>query len=202
VARFPRGTTPDAHITAEGAGRGEQTGTVLLAAAVAVLHGAAVLFMLTGALLALRWPWLLFLHAPVALAILGFNLAGADCPLTDLQKELVQRAGGVPYRGGFLEHSLFAPLGLDVHAPAVQASMYTAAFALNALGYGLLVARARAARAPCRARGIAREGATRTSAPGRGRCRCGRRRRTPGPPAAAPPAGRRTSSRTAAPVRR
>ena len=43
---------------------------------------------------------------------------------------------------------------------------------------------------------------SRTSAPGRGRCRCGRRRRTRGRRAAARRAGRRTSSRTSAPGRR
>ena len=116
---------------------------MLLASVVALVHGAAVLFMLTGALLALRRPWLLVVHAPVALAILGLNLAGADCPLTDLERRLITDAGGVPYRGGFLEHYLFAPLGVDVHATAVQIGMYTLALGLNALGYGLVIARTR-----------------------------------------------------------
>ena len=44
---------------------------MLAASAVALLHGAAVLFMLTGSLLALRWPRVLWLHVPVSLAILG-----------------------------------------------------------------------------------------------------------------------------------
>ena len=43
---------------------------MFLAWTVAVLHGAAVLFMLVGGLLALRWPRLLWLHVPIALAIL------------------------------------------------------------------------------------------------------------------------------------
>jgi len=114
---------------------------VLLAGAVAVVHGAAVLFMLAGALLALRRPRLLWVHAPVALAILGLNLAGTDCPLTDLERRLIADAGGVPYRGGFLEHYLFAPVGLDVHAAVVQLGMYTLALGLNVAGYGLLAAR-------------------------------------------------------------
>ena len=41
-----------------------QTAAVLLANAVALLHAAAVLFMLTGSLLALRWPRVLWLHVP------------------------------------------------------------------------------------------------------------------------------------------
>jgi Protein of Unknown function (DUF2784) len=115
---------------------------LLLASAVAVVHGAAVVFMLTGALLALRRPRLLLVHVPVAGAILAINLAGATCPVTDLQMWLIVRAGRVPYRGGFLGHYLFQPLGLDMHAAAVQVGMYTVALGLNALGYGLLAARA------------------------------------------------------------
>ncbi|TKJ20695.1 hypothetical protein A6V29_08420 [Blastococcus sp. CCUG 61487] len=137
---------------------------MVLASGVAALHGLAVLFMLTGALLALRWPRLLLLHAPVALAILAVNLAGADCPLTDLELWLRERAGAPGYANGFLGHYLLDPLGLDVDAAATQLGIYVTAFGLNALGYGLLAARA-----------------TRRSARGRGRFPRGPRRRTPAP---------------------
>jgi Protein of Unknown function (DUF2784) len=120
---------------------------VLLADAVAVVHGAAVVLMLTGALLALRWPRLVAVHAPVALAVLAVNLAGAPCPLTRLELRLRADAGAPTYAGGFLGHYLFAPLGLDVHAAAVQVLVYTVAFGLNAAGYGLLLTRARPRRA-------------------------------------------------------
>lgn len=155
---------------------------MLLAHAVALLHGAAVLFMLTGALLALRWSQLVLPHVPVALAILAVNLAGADCPLTDLELELRERAGEPAYAGGFLGHYVFSPLGLDVRADGVQFAVYALALGLNALGYALLLSR--------------------RSARGRGRRRRGPRRRTPAPRAAARRAGRRTSSRTSAPARR
>lgn len=154
----------------------------LLASGVAALHGLAVLFMLTGSLLALRWPRLVLLHVPVALAILAVNLAGADCPLTDLELALRDRAGMPAYEGGFLGHYLFAPLGLDVRDDGVQLGTYAVALGLNAVGYGLLLSR--------------------RSAPGPGRRPRGPRRRTPAPPGAARPAGRRTSSRTSAPARR
>ena len=122
---------------------------MLYAHAVALLHATAVLFMLTGALLAVRWPRLVLLHAPVALAVLAVNLAGADCPLTDLELALRERAGAADYEGGFLGHYLFAPLGLDVRAAGVQFGVYTVAAGLNALGYGLLVHRSRSGpRAP------------------------------------------------------
>ena len=109
----------------------------VLASGVAVVHGLAVLFMLTGALLAVRRPRLVLVHAPVALAILAVNLAGADCPLTDLELALRGTDG---YDGGFLGHYFFGPLGLDEHAPGTQLGVYATAFGLNALGYGLLIA--------------------------------------------------------------
>jgi hypothetical protein len=120
--------------------RREEDGAVLLAGSVAVLHGAVVLFMLTGALLAVRRTWLLAVHAPVALAVLGVNLAGAACPLTTLELALRARAGAPPYRGGFLGHHVFGPLGLDAAATGTQLGMYATAVGLNALGYGLVVA--------------------------------------------------------------
>ncbi|TFV54000.1 DUF2784 domain-containing protein [Geodermatophilus sp. DF01-2] len=114
---------------------------------VAVVHALAVVLMVTGALVALRRPWVLLLHAPVAAAILAVHLAGAPCPLTELELALRERAGGEPYTGGFLGHYVFAPLGLDVASPGVQAGIYTAALVPNAVGYGLLAVRATRRRA-------------------------------------------------------
>ena len=115
---------------------------MLWAHLVAVVHALAVVLMVTGALVALRRPRLLWVHAPVAAAILAVNLAGAPCPLTDLELALRERAGGEPYAGGFLGHYALAPFGLDVAGPAVQAGIHTVALVPNVLGYGLLAARA------------------------------------------------------------
>jgi hypothetical protein len=115
---------------------------LLVASAVAVVHAAAVLLVLTGSLLALREPRVLWVHVPVALAVLGVHLAGAPCPLTELELALRARAGLPPYEGGFLGSYLFGPLGLDVAAPAVQVGTYVVAVGLNLLGYGLLAVRA------------------------------------------------------------
>jgi hypothetical protein len=114
---------------------------VLLASVVAVLHGAAVGFMLTGSLLALRWPGVLWLHIPVSLAILGLYLTGSDCPLTRLELWLRQRAGETGYRGGFIGHYVTNPLGYPIHATSTQVGIYVVAFLPNLIGYGLLLAR-------------------------------------------------------------
>jgi hypothetical protein len=114
---------------------------VLLANAVALLHGAAVLFMLTGSLLALRWPWVLWLHVPVSLAILAFYLTGSDCPLTTLELSLREQAGQPGYSGGFIGHYITEPLGFPIEATSTQIGIYVVAFVPNVIGYTLLLSR-------------------------------------------------------------
>jgi hypothetical protein len=119
---------------------------VLLASVVAVLHAAAIVFMVAGSLLALRWPRVLWLHVPVSLAILGLYLTGSDCPLTTLELWLRHRAGDPGYRGGFIGHYLTEPLGFPIHATSTQVGIYVIAFLPNVIGYGLLVPRGLSAR--------------------------------------------------------
>ncbi len=114
---------------------------MLLAALVAALHGAAVAFLLTGSLLALRWPRLLWLHVPVALAILAIYLTGSDCPLTTWELALRHAAGEPGYRGGFIGHYLTEPLGFPIEATSTQVGVYVVAFLPNVVGYTLLAAR-------------------------------------------------------------
>jgi hypothetical protein len=116
---------------------------VLLAAeAMAALHLALIAFMLTGSLLALRWPRLLWVHAPVALAILAVNVAGAPCPLTIWELDLRAAAGAPGYAGGFIGHYLLGPLGVDVHTAAAQVGIYAVALTPNLVGYALHTLRA------------------------------------------------------------
>ena len=110
-----------------------------LAVVVALLHGALVLFMVTGGLLGLRWHRLLYVHAPLTAAILVVNLAGAPCPVTALELRLRTLAGEAPYRDGFLGHHLVDPLGLHLHSAGVQAGLYAIALVPNAIAYGVLL---------------------------------------------------------------
>jgi hypothetical protein len=123
---------------------------VLLANAVAVLHAAAVLFMLAGSWLALRWPGVLWLHVPVSLAILALYLTGSDCPLTTWELALRADAGEAGYRGGFIGHYVTEPLGFPIGATSTQVGISAAAFLTNAIGYGLLAARSGRTREPGR----------------------------------------------------
>jgi hypothetical protein len=124
-----------------GAARCQTRGVLVLAALAAVLHGAAVLFMLTGSLLALRWPRVLWLHVPVAQAILAIYLTGSDCPLTTWELDLRAAAGEPGYRGGFIGHYITGPLGFPIEQTSTQIGVYTAAIVPNLIGYTLLVRR-------------------------------------------------------------
>jgi hypothetical protein len=111
---------------------------VLVAAWVmAALHVALIAFVLTGSLLALRWPRLLWVHAPVALAVLAVNLAGAACPLTVWELYLRAAAGAPGYPDGFIGHYLLDPFGADVHSAVAQVGIYAVALMPNLVGYGL-----------------------------------------------------------------
>jgi hypothetical protein len=115
---------------------------LLLARAVAVLHAAAVLFMLTGSLLALRWPRVLWVHVPLSLAILAVYLTGSDCPVTTLELWLRRRGGGAGYTGGFIGHYITEPLGFPIHATSTQVGIYAIALLPNLVGYTLLITQA------------------------------------------------------------
>jgi hypothetical protein len=112
-----------------------------LAVVVALLHGALVLFMVTGGLLGLRWHRLPYVHGPLTLAILGINLSGAECPVTAWELRLRALAAWRPYRDGFIGHYLVDPLGLHLHSAGVQVGLYAIALVPNLLAYGLLLTR-------------------------------------------------------------
>ena len=115
---------------------------MFLANAVAVLHAAVVLLMLTGSLLALRWPRLLPFQAVVALTVLALAVAGESCPLTDLELWLREQAGVPAYSGGFLGHYITEPLGHPIEATSTQVAIYATGIVPNAIGYALHVRRA------------------------------------------------------------
>lgn len=123
------------------AGRLDTAG-VELAYAVAAVHAAAVVLLVVGPLLALRWPGVVRVHVPVAVSIAAVRVAGADCPLTTWERALRARSGA-DYDGGFLDHYLFGPLGLVASDPGVQAGTYAVAVLPSVVGYGLLAVRSR-----------------------------------------------------------
>ena len=78
----------------------------LLADLVVLVHLAFIVFVAVGALLAWRWPHLVWAHVPVVVWAVAIVAIGFTCPLTPLEKLLRRRAGGEAYDDGFIDHYL------------------------------------------------------------------------------------------------
>ena len=114
----------------------------VLADLVVVVHLAFVAFVAVGALLAWRWPRLLWVHVPVVVWAVAIVAIGFTCPLTPLEKALRRRAGGATYEGGFVDHYLTGVLYPGRYLGLARALV----LALILVGYaGLALSRAHSA---------------------------------------------------------
>ena len=87
----------------------------IAADAILVVHLAFILFVVVGALLVLRYAWLIWLQVPAAIWGTWVELANRVCPLTILENALRLRAGQSGYDESFIERYLMPiiyPAGL------------------------------------------------------------------------------------------
>jgi hypothetical protein len=111
--------------------------------AVVVVHAAFVVFVLLGALLVARWPWLVWVHVPAAAWGVVVELRGWICPLTPLENYLRERSGSSSYGGDFIEHYLLPLLYPASLTPQSQVWLGALALGVNVALYWF-VARTRA----------------------------------------------------------
>jgi hypothetical protein len=83
---------------------------LLLADVIAFIHLLFVLFVVFGALFVLRWPKMLWIHAPALLWGLVVECTGASCPLTPIESRLRVLGGEAGYREDFVSHWLLTVL--------------------------------------------------------------------------------------------
>jgi hypothetical protein len=83
----------------------------VLADLVVLVHFGFIVFALLGALLALRWPRVLWVHAPAAIWAVAIELGGWICPLTPLENRLRGAGGAALHRA--LHAPCDLPAGLD-----------------------------------------------------------------------------------------
>ena len=77
---------------------------LVLAKVVAALHFTYAVFAALGGLLVSRFSLLIWLHLPALFWALGTLALDWGCPVTPLEKSLLQRAGAVSYDEGFVQH--------------------------------------------------------------------------------------------------
>lgn len=102
---------------------------------VVLVHSSFVVFALLGGFALGAWPYLVWLHLPIALWAGLIMVVGWSCPLTPLEKRLREGGGAAGYRGGFVEHYLLPLVGLQRLTPAVQHGLGWAVLGGNAAIY-------------------------------------------------------------------
>ncbi|GAB3431877.1 DUF2784 domain-containing protein [Massilia solisilvae] len=111
------------------------------AAAVLFLHLAFILFVMGGALLAVRRRWVLAVHLPAALWGVWAELGDAPCPLTGIENYLRMRGGLAGYREGFIEHYLLAAIYPSGLGRELQLLLAAVVLATNVVLYTLVLRR-------------------------------------------------------------
>jgi hypothetical protein len=110
----------------------------LLADAVVLVHLAFVAFVVAGALLAFRWPRLLWVQVPCAAYGVAIEVFGWICPLTHVENALRARAGDAGYSGGFVEHYVLPLLYPGPLPRSAWLALAATVLVANGLAYLLL----------------------------------------------------------------
>ncbi len=119
----------------------------LLADLVLVLHAAFIVFVVLGGLLVLWRRHIVWLHIPAAAWGILIEFRGWICPLTFLENDLRQAAGGNGYAGGFIDHYLAPLVYPEALTPETQVMLGLAALLANVVIYTLVWRRFRSRRA-------------------------------------------------------
>ena len=117
-----------------------------LADLVLVCHLGFILFAVGGALLALRWPRVLWIHAPAALWAVLVELQGGVCPLTPLEDALRETAGERVREGDFVQRHLLPVVYPPGLTRELQVALGGAVLVANVGLYSLLWRRQRRGR--------------------------------------------------------
>jgi hypothetical protein len=115
----------------------------LLADLVLILHAGFVAFVVLGALLALRWPRIAWVHVPVVLWGAGIEFLGGICPLTPFENHWRRLAGELGYPGDFVEHYLLSALYPDGLTRQVQLALGALVLLINVAIYAWMFWRRR-----------------------------------------------------------
>jgi hypothetical protein len=113
----------------------------VLADLVVLVHATFVLFVVGGGLLALRWPRVMWLHAPAVVWGTVVELCDRRCPLTPLEIWLRSQAGEAGYHGDFVAHYVL-PILYPAHLTrTLQLLLGAGAITVNLLVYTWLLRR-------------------------------------------------------------
>jgi len=111
----------------------------VIAAVLAALHVAYVLFVLFGGLLIPAWPPVMWFHL-ACVAWAGATMIGdLGCPVTNWEKTALQRAGREPYPEGFLQHHVLRRTFAEGSQRKAHVILGAVAIAINVVIYLLVL---------------------------------------------------------------
>lgn len=113
----------------------------VLADVVLVVHGLFIVWVVLGAFAVWRWPALAAVHLPALAWGVWIEVSGGICPLTPLENSLRRAAGQTGYSGGFIEHYVGGAIYPDGLTRETQWVIAGVMLAINAVLYGLMIAR-------------------------------------------------------------
>ena len=108
----------------------------LLADLILLLHVTFVIFAVLGALLAMRWRGLLWIHVPAVIWAASVEFFGWICPLTPLENWLRDRAGDGGYSADFIGHYMVPVLYPEGLTREVQIALGVFVLLINLIIYG------------------------------------------------------------------
>ena len=107
----------------------------LAADAVVLFHGLFLAFVVLGALLALRWPGVVWAHLPSVAWGALIEFQGWVCPLTPLEVRLRRMGGEAGYQEGFIDRYLSGVLYPEGLTREIQIGLGVGVLVLNAALY-------------------------------------------------------------------
>lgn len=113
----------------------------LMADGVLLLHLAFILFVLLGAVMALRWRRMPYVHVPAATWGFFVELTGRACPLTYMENYFRIKAGHDGYADSFIEHYILNIIYPTVITRDVQFVLAGVVVVINVAIYGWLLYR-------------------------------------------------------------
>ncbi len=112
---------------------------MVLAQVVVVLHMAFLVYMVLGGFLALRRFALLWPHVATVVYSAYVTLASFTCPLTRLEKWLLESGGQTPYEGSFIGQYLRGVF----YPPEYETALWLACMGIGIASHAFVLTRRR-----------------------------------------------------------
>ena len=120
----------------------------LISDLIVITHFAFIIFVITGALIALKWKRIILLHIPAVIWGAVVEYSGWICPLTPWENYFRDLAGERVYRGDFIGNYLLPVIYPPALTDEIQIVLGSTVIIVNVLLYGIFIYRITRAKTP------------------------------------------------------